>query len=88
VELLKQLCEAVVKERPELLSNFWILHHEIALPTKVLSVNILLAQKSIIKMEQPPCSLNLLPNHFWMCPKIKSALKGLRFLDTEDIQKM
>jgi hypothetical protein len=39
-------------------------------------------------MEHPPCSPDLAPNNFWTFPKIKSALKGRRFQDTEDIKKM
>jgi hypothetical protein len=46
------------------------------------------AQKSITEMEhQPPMPLDLARNGFWMFPKIKSALRGRRFQDTEDIQR-
>jgi len=38
-------------------------------------------------MEHPPYSTDLAPNDFWLFPKIKSALKGRRFQDTEDIQR-
>jgi hypothetical protein len=29
----------------------------------------------------------LVPNDFWLFPEIKSALKGRKFQDTEDIQR-
>jgi hypothetical protein len=34
-------------------------------------------------MEYPPSSPDLALNDFWLVPKIKSALKGPRFQDTE-----
>jgi hypothetical protein len=45
------------------------------------------AQKSITEMEHLPCLPDLAPNDVWLFPKIKSALKGLRFQDIEDIKK-
>jgi transposase len=54
----------------------------------MLSVKQFLAQKSITELECPPYSPDLAPNDFWLFPKIKSALKGQRFQDIEDIQKM
>jgi hypothetical protein len=38
-------------------------------------------------MEHPPYSSDMALNDSWLFPKIKSALKGCRFQDTEDIQK-
>jgi hypothetical protein len=38
-------------------------------------------------MEHTPHSPDLALNDFWLLPKIKSALKGQRFKDTENIQK-
>jgi transposase len=35
----------------------------------------------------PPYSPDLAPNDVWLFPKIKSALKGRRFQDIEDIKK-
>jgi hypothetical protein len=36
-------------------------------------------------MEHPPYYPDLIPNGFWLFPKIKSALKERRFRDIEDI---
>jgi transposase len=88
VEILMRSREAVRRKRPELWSNDWILHHDNAPAHKAFSVKQFLAQKSITRMEHSPCSPDLAPNGFWLFPKIKSALKGRRFQDTEDIQKM
>jgi len=53
----------------------------------LISVKQFVAQKFITEMEHLPSSPDLAPNDFWLFPKIKSALKGQRFQDTEDIQK-
>jgi hypothetical protein len=37
-------------------------------------------------MEHPPYSPYLVSNDFWLFLKMKSALKGRRFEDTENIQ--
>jgi hypothetical protein len=39
-------------------------------------------------MEHPPYSPDLAPNDFWLFSKIKSALKGQRSQDIEDIHKV
>jgi hypothetical protein len=69
VEMLKQLREAVHRQRPELCPSDWILHHDNAPAHKALSVKQFLAQKPITEMD-------LALNDFWLFPKIKSALKG------------
>jgi hypothetical protein len=38
-------------------------------------------------MEHPPCPPDLASNGFSLFPKMKSALNGRRFQDTEDINK-
>jgi hypothetical protein len=88
MEILKHLYEAVHKERPEIWPNHWILHHDNAPDYKELSLKQFVAQKSITEMEHPPHSPDLPPNVFWLFPKIKSALKGRRIQDIEDIQTM
>jgi hypothetical protein len=57
VDILKQLHEAVHRERPELWSTDGVLHHDSAPVHKVLSVKQFLAQKLISEMEHPPSSL-------------------------------
>jgi hypothetical protein len=79
VEILIWLREAVHKEGHELL------HHDNAPAHKALSVKQFLVQKPIAEMEHPTYYPDLAPNDFWLFPKIKSALKGPRFQDTEDM---
>jgi len=88
VEILKRLREAVRRKWPELWPSDLILHHENAPVHKAVSVKQFPAQKSITEMKHTPSSSDLAPNDFWLFPKIKSALKGLRFQGTEDIQKI
>jgi hypothetical protein len=75
-----QLC--VERKVPEL----WILHHVSAPAHKTLSVKMFMAQKSITEMEHPHYSPDLAAlNDFWLFPELKSALKGRKFQDTDDI---
>jgi hypothetical protein len=70
------------------LAHDWILYYDNAPSHKALSVRQFLAQKSITEIKQPPYSLDLAPNDFWLFPKVKSALKGRIFQGNENIQKM
>jgi hypothetical protein len=65
-----------------------ILHDDNAPAHKAHTVKQFLAQKSITGKEHTPYSSGLALNDFWLFPKIKSALKGRKFQNTEDIQKM
>jgi hypothetical protein len=42
-----------------------------------------LAGKGISAMDHPPYSPDLAPADFWLFPKLKSVLKGKRFLDVD-----
>jgi len=72
MEILKRVCEAVSKKG----LNFCPI------------IGFSTIHKLITEMEHSTYSLHLAPNDFWLFPKIKSALKGRRFQDTENIQKM
>jgi arylsulfatase A-like enzyme len=87
IEILKWLRENVRSKRPELWCNDWILHRDNAPAHWVLPVKQFPAEKSITEAEHPPCSPYLVPNDCQLFPKIKSALRGRRFQDIEDIQK-
>jgi hypothetical protein len=63
------------------------IHHDDAPAHKDLSVKQFLVQESITEMEHPPNSPYLASDDFWLFPEIKSALKGRRFQNIEDIQK-
>jgi hypothetical protein len=84
--MLKQLPEAVREKRSEPWPKDWILHHKTP-AHRALSVKQFLGQKSITEMKYASCSPYLGPNDFWLFPKMKSAIKGRRFQDIEDIKK-
>jgi hypothetical protein len=86
VEILKQLLEALHIKMPEFRSNDWILHHNDVLAHRALSVKQFLAQKSVTEKKHLSHSLYLVPNDFWLFPKIKCTLERVRFPDIEDIQ--
>jgi transposase len=86
LETLARLREAVRRRRPELWPDAWILHHGNAIVHYALAVREFLAKKSIMKLDYPPYSPDLAPCDFWLFPKLKTALKGNRFLDIADIQ--
>jgi hypothetical protein len=44
-----------------------------------------LAGNGISAMDHLPYSPDLVPDDFWLFPKLKSVLKGKRFSDVEDI---
>jgi hypothetical protein len=77
----------VHRKTSELWPDDWILLHDKAPAHKALSLKQFLAKKSITEMEHPPCSPDMAPNDFRLFPKIKSAFKGRRFLDIENIGK-
>jgi histone-lysine N-methyltransferase SETMAR len=83
---LSSYVKMYIRKRPELQSSDCILHHDNASAHKALSVKQFLAQKSITEIEHPLYSPDLALSDFWLLPKIKPALKGQRFQDTEDIQ--
>jgi hypothetical protein len=53
---------------------------------RALSVREFLAGKQITVLEHPLYSLNLAPNDFFLCPKIKEILKGRHFDVSDDIK--
>jgi hypothetical protein len=60
---------------PELWPNDWILHHYRMQLTRRCQFKQFLAQKSITEMEHPPYSPDLVPNDFYLFPKINVCLK-------------
>jgi hypothetical protein len=54
LEILASLREVVLRRRPELWPNTWILHHDNAPAHDALAVGEFLAKKSIMKLDHPP----------------------------------
>jgi hypothetical protein len=85
LEILKRLHEAVRRKRPELWPSDWVFQHNNAPAHKALSVKQFLAQKLVTETKHQLQSRDWL--RFMAFSKIKSALKGRRFQNTEDIKK-
>jgi hypothetical protein len=83
MSILKQWHAAVWRKRSESWPSDWILHYGNTAVHKPLSVEQFLTQKLVTELGHPSCYCDLAPNDFWLFPKIKSALKGQRFHDTE-----
>jgi hypothetical protein len=45
-----------------------------------------LVVKQFLVLEQPPCSPDLAPCDFYLCPKLKSALKGTHFQSVDEVK--
>jgi transposase len=64
----------------------WILHQDNASAHNALAVKQFLAHKYIPVLEQPPYSPDLAPCDFYLCPKLKSALKGTHFQSADELK--
>jgi hypothetical protein len=72
----RRLEASVQREGPEFWPDKWILHHKNAFAHDALRVCEFLAKISITKKDHPYCLPDLGPYNFWLCPKLKTALKG------------
>jgi hypothetical protein len=86
LEILARLREAVCRRRPELWPDAWIFHHDNTTAHDPFPVREFLAKKSILKLDHPPYSPDLVLCDVWLFQKLKIALKGHRFSDIDDIQ--
>ena len=64
----------------------WILHHDNAPAHTSMLVREFLAKNKIVIMPQPPYSLDLTPADFFLFPKVKTPLRGMRFATIEEIK--
>jgi hypothetical protein len=65
----------------------WFLLHDNALSHSALVVKKFLAKHGVAELSQPPYPHDLAPADFFLFPTVKTALKGKRFQDVEDIKK-
>ncbi|KAL4120451.1 hypothetical protein QTP88_013142 [Uroleucon formosanum] len=86
-DVLIRLRERIRKKRPEKWRNgTWFLHHDNAPAHSALSIREFLADKKIPVVPHPSYSSDLAPCDFFLFPRLKSALKGQRFQDVEEIK--
>ena len=65
-------------------NNTWMLHHDNAPAHASLLIREFLMKHETTVVPQPPYSPDLTPADFFLVPKLKSALKGRRFLTVEE----
>jgi len=61
-------------------------HHNNAPAHSTAVVQAFLAKYHVIQVCQPRCSADLTPCDFWLFPKLKSPLKGWRFVNVTATQ--
>ena len=85
--VLTTLRERVRRRRPDMSKNAsWILHHDNAPAHNALSVKRYLEKNNIPVMEHPPYSPDLAPCDFFLFRKIKTAIKGTRFVSADAVK--
>ena len=88
VKVLTRLREAVRRKRPVLWTNkIWMLHHDNAPAHSVLLILNYLAKHQTSIVPHPPYSPDLAQADFFSISKLKTPLKGRRFLTIETIQE-
>ena len=87
LDILKRLRDAIRRKRPERwLKKDWILLHDNARPHKAIRVAQYLAKHNIPELEHPPYSPDISPCDFFLFPRLKKVLKGMRFEDVSAIK--
>ena len=86
--MLKNLLAAIRRRRRNLFdSNTWLLHYDNAPVHSVLSVHRFLAETNVSVLDQPPYSPDLAPCDFFVFPRLKGIIKGIRFTEVEAIKE-
>jgi hypothetical protein len=65
----------------------WFLLHDNAPSHSALVVNKFLARHGVVEISHQPYSSDLTPVDIFLYPTLKTAFKGKRFHDVEDIKK-
>ncbi|KAJ8938980.1 hypothetical protein NQ318_003673 [Aromia moschata] len=86
VEVLKRLKRRVNRVRPDI-SKSWKLHHDNAPSHTCFLVADYLVKAGITVVPQPPYSPDVAPPDFFLCPRLKTPMKGHHFGSVKNIQK-
>ena len=85
-DILRRLMRSVREKRRELWeTKSWLLHHDNAPAHNALSIRQFLAENNSAVLEQPPYSPDLASCDFFLFPKLKGVIKGIRFQDSKAI---
>ncbi|GBM99742.1 hypothetical protein AVEN_237668-1 [Araneus ventricosus] len=84
--VLKRLLQRIRRIRPQLYqSGQWKLLHVNARPHTAIRVRQFLSTRKVTVLEHPPYSADLASADFFLFPRLKGVLKGLRFSDIAQI---
>ena len=85
---MRRLQKAIRQKLTELWKNqSQILHHDKAPAQTLMLVREVLTKNEIVIMPQPLYSLDLVPNEFFVLPKLTTPKKVKRFATIEDIKE-
>jgi hypothetical protein len=88
VEIIGKLLKHISRVRSQFRAEgILFLLHDIASAHSALVVKIFLTKHGVMEISYPSCSPDLEPADFFLFPRVKTALKGKRFQDVEDIMK-
>jgi hypothetical protein len=85
LEVIRHLCDAVWRKRPDLWASCnWQLHHDNAPAHSSHLIQSFLAKHGFPVVCQAPYSPDMAPCDFWLFPKLKRPLKSSQFDSRED----
>jgi histone-lysine N-methyltransferase SETMAR len=88
VEVIGRLLKGISRVRPQFRAEgSWFLLHDNAPSHSALVAKTFLANHGVVEISHPPYSSDLAPEDLFFFPTVKTALKGKRFQDVEDIKK-
>jgi hypothetical protein len=77
----------LTEEKPPFRTNSWFLLYDSAPALWPVFVKDAMAKKDMTTLKHLPYSPNLVPDNFYLSPRLTLALKGWRFCDATDIIK-
>jgi histone-lysine N-methyltransferase SETMAR len=88
VEVIGRLLKSISRVRPQFRAEgSWFLLNDNAPSNSALVIKIFLAKHGVVEISHPPYSPDLAPADLFLFPTVKTALKGKRFQEVEDIKK-
>lgn len=88
LEVLRRLRNSLRRKRPELWqTGDWFFHHDNAPAHTSLLVRQFLAKNRMTTLPHPPYSPDLAPSDFFLFPRMKRGMKGLRFHDVAEVKE-
>jgi hypothetical protein len=88
IDVIRRLLKRISRVRPQFRAEgSWFLSHDNAPSHSTLVVQIFLAKHGVVEISLPPYSPDLVPADFCLFPTARTAFKGKRFQDVEDVKK-